>query len=49
MADYYKTLDIQRDADEKLARMADPERLRAAADRARKAGLNAIAKPSDWL
>ena len=39
----------QRDADEKLARMADPERLRTAADRARKAGLKAIAKPSDWL
>lgn len=39
----------QRDADEKLARMADPDRLRAAADRARKAGLKAIAKPSDWL
>ncbi len=29
----------------KLARMADPERLRTAADRARKAG----PKPSDWL
>ena len=39
----------QRDADEKLARMAAPERLRTAADRARKAGLKAIAKPSDWL
>ena len=39
----------QRDADEKLARMADPERLRKAADRAREAGLKAIAKPSDWL
>ena len=39
----------QRDVEEKLARMADPERLRAAANRARKAGLKAIAKPSDWL
>ena len=39
----------QRDADGKLARMADPERLRAAAERARKAGLKAIAKPNDWL
>ena len=39
----------QRDADEKLTGMADPERLRAAADRARRAGLKEIAKPSDWL
>ena len=39
----------QRDADEKLAGMADPERLRAAADKARKAGLREIARPSDWL
>ena len=39
----------QRDADEKLAGMADPERLRAAAAKARKAGLKKIAKPSDWL
>ena len=38
-----------RDVDEKLARMADPERLRAAADKARKAGLKVVAKPSDWL
>ncbi len=37
------------DADEMLARMADPERLKAAADRARKAGLKQIVKPSDWL
>ena len=39
----------QRDVDEKLASMADPKRLRAAADKARKAGLKEIAKPSDWL
>ena len=39
----------QGDANEKLAGMADPERLRAAADKARKAGLREIAKPSDWL
>ena len=39
----------QRGANQKLAGMADPERLRAAAGKAREAGLKEIAKPSDWL